>query len=283
MPTNAKKLVEDLGNLPAIPHIATQVLRLTSDPECSLSELQQVIASDQALAAQILKVANSAMFGSMRTIRTLPQAILTLGLTSVKNAVIASISKDLYMKSSMGFYKMIIWEHSLVSALAGSSLAKVFRFPAYDEVFLGGLLHDLGKSVLDLKFPQEYEKIIQSCYTSETTDGLKAEVDAFGFDHAMVGEALLESWNLPTTITQSVRWHHSPGDADPENVALAAYVSLGNIFALEMGKGVKTPCKLDDAKNEALVRAGIPGEALASQTDVVFECIEQDKALITGF
>ncbi|MCL1893693.1 MAG: HDOD domain-containing protein [Holophagaceae bacterium] len=280
---DAKKLVENLGNLPPIPHIATQVLRLTSDMDCSLSELQQAIASDQALAAQMLKIANSAMFGSMRAIRTLPQAIMTLGLNSVKSAVIASISKDFYMKSSMGFYKTVIWEHSLVSALAGSSLAKVFRFPAHDEVFLGSLLHDIGKSVLDLKFPGKYEKIANSCYCGETVDVLKAEVDAFGFDHAMVGGALLESWNLPTTVTQSVRWHHSPGNADAESIVLAAYVSLGNIFALEMGKGLKTPTKFDDAKNEALERAGISKEAYASQTDVVFECIEQDKAFVTGF
>ncbi|MCL1892874.1 MAG: HDOD domain-containing protein [Holophagaceae bacterium] len=283
MSTNVNKLVEDLGKLPPIPHIATQVLKLTSDPDCSLNELQQVIASDQALAAQILKIANSAMFGSMRAIRTLPQAILTLGLNSVKNTVIASISKDLYMKSSMGFYKMIAWEHSLVSALAGSALAKIFRFHDRDEVFLGGLLHDLGKSVLDLKFPAEYEKVIKSFYNGETTNALQLESEVFGFDHAMVGEALLLHWNLPKEITQCVRYHHNPSSADADCVTLAGFVALGNLFALEMGKGIKTPRKFDEAKAEALKCAGISEDALASQTDVIFECIEQDNILITGF
>jgi len=283
MSSSANMLVEDLGSLPPIPHIADQVLKLTSDPDCSVSELQNVICTDQSLAAQILKIANSAMFGSMKEVRTLPQAIATLGLTYVKSAVIASIAKDLYMKSSMGFYKVIIWEHSLVSALAGGAFAKILLFPSHDEVFLGGLLHDIGKSVLDLKYPVQYEKIIRSYYAGEISECSQAELDAFGCDHSMVAEALLHSWNLPNELIQCVRWHHSPANAEPECVALAAYVSLGNIFALEMGKGIQRPHSFDAAKKTALTLAGISEETLALQAEAVFECIEKDIALITGF
>jgi len=283
MSDSATKLVEDLGNLPPIPHIADQVLKLTSDPDCSVNELQKVISVDQALAAQILKIANSAMFGAMKEVHTLPQAIATLGFNYVKSAVIASIAKDLYMKSPMGFYKVIIWEHSLISALAGGALAKILLFPSYDEVFLGGLLHDIGKSVLDLKYPIQYEKIIRSYYVGEISDCSQAEVDAFGCDHSMVAEALLYSWNLPNDLAQCVRWHHNPANAEPEYVALASYVSLGNIFALEMGKGIQKPSSFDAAKKNALALAGIPEETLALQAVAVFDCIEKDIGLITGF
>jgi HD-like signal output (HDOD) protein len=279
----ANKLVENLGSLPPIPHIATQVLRLTSDPDCSVGELQRVISSDQALAAQILKIANSAMFGSMRAIRTLPQAIITLGLNTLKSSVIASIAKDMYMKSSMGFYKIIIWEHSLYSALAGGAIAKIYGLPKYDEVFLGTLMHDLGKSVIYFKYPDRYEKIINLFYNGEVLDSSQAEMDAFGFDHAMVGEALLEAWNLPKTLSQCVRWHHSPAKAEPENAALVSYVSLGNLFALEMGKGIKRPQRSDAAKKEALEQLGITEAEVDSQADAIHDQIELDKALITGF
>ncbi|MDR2562027.1 MAG: HDOD domain-containing protein [Holophagales bacterium] len=283
MSSSAQKLVEDLGSLPPIPHIADQVLRLTSDPECPVSELQKLISSDQALAAQILKIANSTMFGAMKEIRTLPQAIVALGLKNLKSAVIASIAKDLYMKSAMGFYKVIIWEHSLVAALAGGAIAKILRFPQQDEVFLGGLLHDIGKSVLDMKYPAQYEKITKAYYAGEMPECSSAELEAFGCDHAMVAEELLQSWNIPPVIAHCVRWHHSPGNADPESVVLASYVSLGNIFALEMGKGIKKPHSFNAPKKTALDLAGIQEEALAEQAEAVFECIEKDIALITGF
>jgi len=277
------KLVEDLGTLPPIPHIADQVLKLTSDHDCPVSELQKVISADHALAAQILKVANSAMFGSMKEIRTLPQAITTLGLKNLKSAVIASIAKDLYMKSSMGFYKVIIWEHSLIAALAGGAIAKILRFPLYEEVFLGGLLHDIGKSVLDIKHPARYEKITKAYYSGEIPDCSNAELDAFGCDHSMVAEALLQSWNLPSAISECVRWHHNPAEAKPEHATLTSYVSLGNIFALEMGKGIKRPHSFDAAKKTAMDLAGIPEETLAQEAEAVFDCIEKDIALITGF
>jgi HD-like signal output (HDOD) protein len=283
MSVSASKLVEDLGSLPPIPHVADQVLKLTSDHDCSINELQKLISSDQALAAQILKVANSASFGSMREVCTLPQAIATLGLKNVKSAAIASMAKDLYMKSTMGFYKVIIWEHSLVSALAGGAIAKILRFHLHDEVFLGGLLHDIGKSVLSLKYPAQYGKIIKSYFTGGISDCSQAELDEFGCDHSMVAESLLLSWNFPSTLVQCVRWHHSPADAKPECVALASYVSMGNIFALEMGKGIQKPRSFDAAKKTAMALAGIPEEALAMQAEAVFECIENDVALITGF
>jgi HD-like signal output (HDOD) protein len=283
MSTSAKKLVEDLGSLPPIPHIADQVLKLTSDPDCSVDKLQKMISSDQALAAQVLKIANSAMFASMKEIHTLPQAIVALGIKNLKSAVIASIVKDLYMRSSMGFYKVIIWEHSLVSALAGGAIAKIFRFPQQEEVFLGGLLHDIGKSVLDLKYPAQYEKITKSYYAGELQYCSEAEFDAFGCDHSMVAEELLYSWNIPAAIVQCVRWHHTPDKAEPKCVALTSYVSLGNIFALEMGKGIQKPHSFDAAKKTALDLAGIPEETLALQAEAVFECIEKEIALITGF
>jgi len=238
MPITPHELVADLGSLPQIPHIASQVLRLTVDPDCSVNELQRLIASDQALAAQILKIANSAMFGMVREVSTLSQAITVLGLNNVKSVAIASSAKNLYRRSAAVFHQMAIWEHSVVSALAGSVLARVFHYPAQDEVFLSGLIHDVGKSVIALKYPNRYRDIINSIYNGEIEDALQAEQDAFGFDHAMVGEALLDSWNLPGILSHCVRWHHCPANADPENALLTAYIALGNLFAYEVGENI---------------------------------------------
>jgi len=283
MPISPHELVADLGSLPQMPHIASQVLRLTVDPDCSVSELQRLIASDQALAAQILKIANSAMFGMVREVRTLSQAITTLGLNTVKSVVIASSAKNLYKRNSAVFHQMAIWEHSVVTALAGSVLAKVFHFPLQDEVFLSGLIHDVGKSVIALKYPNRYREIINSIYTGEIENGLQAEQDAFGFDHAMVGEALLDSWNIPGMLSHCVRWHHNPDSADAENAILTAYIALGNLFAYKVGENVGKPNDFDTIKEDAFRIIGISEETFNSQKEMIFECLEQDKAFIMGF
>jgi HD-like signal output (HDOD) protein len=279
----AKKLVADLGSLPPIPHIAAQVLKLTSDPDCSVSELQRVIGSDQALTAQILKIANSATFGMMREVRTLPQAIMTLGLNAVKSVVVASSAKDLYMHGKPTHFQVAIWEHSLVAALAGRAFGKIFRFPGYDEVFLGGLLHDIGKSVLYFKFPDRFETILQSVHSGKILDSLAEEQECFGFDHTMVGEVLLDAWNLPPTFSQCVRWHHSPKSSDEESLAMTAFVALGNVFAIEAGKGIGGPEGLESAKRDALELAGLTEDSLAARREEVLEFLEQDKVLIKGF
>jgi len=277
------KIIEDLGSLPPIPHIAAQVLRLVSDPDCSVGELQRVISSDQALAAQMLKMANSSAFGMVRKVHTLTQAIMALGLNMVKSVAIASCAKNLYLRSSASFFRMIIWEHALIAALAGHAIAKAFRFQAQDEVFLGALMHDIGKSVMSFKYPDVHGKILKDLHEGKITDGLEAEREAFGMDHAMLGEALVEMWNLPTAFSQCVRWHHSPSGADPEWRALTAYVTLGNLFALEMGKGIGTQRDVSVEKAEALQATGISGWVLALHKDQILESIETDELLVTGF
>ena len=283
MSVTTNKLVADLGSLPPIPHIASQVLRLTSDPDCSVPELQRTISSDQALTAQILKIANSAAFGMMRDVRTLSQAIMTLGLNAVKSVVIASSAKDLFIRGSATYYQMAIWEHSLVSALTGRALAKIFRFSGFDEVFLGGLLHDIGKTVMYLKFPDRYIKIIKSVHDGGIPETMQAELDSFGFDHTMVGQALLDSWNLPANLSQCVRWHHSPLNAEADYRPMAAFVALGNSFALEMGKGIGDCRHLEASRTDALGLLGISEETLAAQKEVVLDYLELDKVLIMGF
>jgi HD-like signal output (HDOD) protein len=120
---------------------------------------------------------------------------MTLGFSTIKSVVIASSAKNLYSRGSAGLQERLFWEHALVSALAGRSYGRVLRFPRSEEVFLAALMHDIGKSVMGMKFPDRYGALIKTLY-NEQGDFLEMELETFGFDHAMVGEALLRSWNL---------------------------------------------------------------------------------------
>ena len=251
MPITPQELIANLGDLPPLPQVAAQVLRLSADPDSTTDELQRVISTDQALAAQILKIANSAMFGMVREVKTLTQAIMTLGFSTIKSIVIASSARNLYKRGGTGLQERLLWEHALVTAIAARAYARSFRSPRVEEAFLSGLMHDIGKAVMGLKFPERYGAMMRSIYNDDA-DGMDSELDLFGFDHTMVGEAILHQWNMARSLENTVRWHHDPGHAPAEDQALTAFVNL-------------------------------TAETLAGHRLVAVEALEADKNLIKDF
>ncbi|HNX95149.1 MAG TPA: HDOD domain-containing protein [Holophaga sp.] len=282
MPITPQELIANLGDLPPLPQVAVQVLKIAADPDASTDDLKQVIATDVALTAQILKIANSAMFGMMREVRTLTQAIMTLGFSTIKSVVIASSAKNLYSRGNTGLQERLMWEHALVTALAGRAYGRDLRFSRAEECFLGGLLHDIGKSVLGLKFPDRYSALIRSAY-NDGTDLMQMELDVFGFDHAMVGEALLHAWNLASSLESVVRWHHDPAHAPEADRTLVALIALGNRLAHDQKIGIGTSEHLEEATTQALDILGLAPEQLEEHRESVLSALEMDKSLITDF
>ncbi|MDE3032107.1 MAG: HDOD domain-containing protein [Acidobacteriota bacterium] len=282
MPITPQELISNLGDLPPLPQVATQLLRLTADPDASAEDLRRVISTDQALTGQILKIANSAMFGMVREVTTLTQAIMTLGFSTNKSVVFASSAKNLYHRGTVGLQERLIWEHALVAAIASRAFAKALRFPRVEEAFIGGLLHDIGKSVMGVKFPERYSALLRTVY-NERGDGLALELDTFGFDHAMVGEALVQKWNLAPSLQQAARWHHDPIHAQDDHLPLAAIVALANRLALEQKAGIGDPIHLESASLQAMDILHLGPEALESHQEAVRAAIEQDKTMIAEF
>lgn len=282
MPITPQELIANLGDLPPLPQVASQVLRVSADPDATAEDLRKIIAMDQALTSQILKISNSAMFGMVRGVTTLTQAIMTLGFSTIKSVVIASSAKNLYHRGTVGLQERLIWEHALVSAIASRAFAKSLRFPRLEEAFIGGLLHDIGKSVMGVKFPERYAALLRSVYN----DGgicLDLELETFGFDHAMVGEALVTQWNLAASLQAAVRWHHDPIQAGGDHRELAAIVALANQMALEEKVGIGDPAHLESATHQAMEILGLGPEALAGIKEGIRSVIEQDKSMIAEF
>ena len=280
MPLSPHEVIQNLGELPPLPQVATRVIRITADLDTSTEQLQNLIRTDQALTSQILKVANSAMFGRMREITTLTQAILTLGFSTTRSVVLASSVKNLFTRGPVGLQERILWEHALVTALTGSAFSKAMRFPIAEEVFLAGLMHDIGKSVMFLKFPESYGTLLRRLH-EEGGDGLSLELDTFGFDHAMVGEALLASWNLAEGLEAVARWHHDPLQAALEHQRLVALVALGNQMAFDLQVGIGMPDALAGATWEAMDILHLNDSTYQEHRTSALEALERDKALIT--
>jgi putative nucleotidyltransferase with HDIG domain len=222
------------------------------------------------------------MFGMMREVKTLSQAIMTLGFSTIKSVVIASSAKNLYSRGSAGLQERLMWEHALATAMMGRAYGKLLRFPRTEEIFLAGLMHDIGKSVMGIKFPDRYGAMIRTVYNDQG-DSLEMELDVFGFDHTMVGEALLRSWNLSQSLEQTVRWHHEPLEAPLENRPLTALVALGNQMALNQKIGIGRPESLALPTRQALEILNLSPEQLEGHHEAILQALELDKSLLTEF
>ena len=282
MPMTPQEVIQNLGDLPPLPQVATRAIRISAESDTSSEELQDLIRRDQALSAQLLRIANSAMFGRMREVVTLTEAIMTLGFSTARSVVIASSVKNLFTRGPASLLERSLWEHALASAITGSALCRCLRFPMAEEVFLAGLIHDIGKSVMALKFPEAYGALLRDL-RDHGGDGLSLELDAFGFDHAMVGEALLESWNLAEGIEAVVRWHHDPLQAPTEHRRLVALVALGNQVAIDLQIGLGSPDSLAGATREAMDILQLDNGAYQEHRTGTVEALERDRALLTEF
>jgi HD-like signal output (HDOD) protein len=262
-----QEVIQNLGDLPPLPQVAARAIRISADSDTSSKQLQNLIRTDQALSAQLLRVANSAMFGRMREVATLTEAILTLGFSTARSVVIASSVKNLYNRGP---------------AITGSAFSRSMRFSVTEEVFLAGLMHDIGKSAMVLKFPESYIALLRRIQ-EEGGDGLNMELDTFGFDHSMVGEALLRSWNLSEGIEATVRWHHEPLQAPPEHRRVVALVALGNQVAIDLQIGLGSPDSLAGATWEAMDILQLDDGTYQEHRIGALEALERDRALITDF
>jgi HD-like signal output (HDOD) protein len=166
--------------------------------------------------------------------------------------------------------------------MASRAFAKSLRFPRIEEAFIGGLMHDIGKSVLGVKFPERYGTLLRMAYNEEGIC-LNLELDTFGFDHAMVGEALVSQWNLAPSLQAAVRWHHDPIHALEAHQELAAIVALANHLALEEKVGIGGPQHLEGTSQQAMGILKLGPEALAGIKEGVRAAIEQDKTMISEF
>jgi HD-like signal output (HDOD) protein len=282
MPMTPQEVIKNLGDLPPLPKVATRAIQISADSDASSEELQRLIRTDQALSAQLLKISNSALFGRMREVATLTEAIMTLGFSTSRSVVIASSVKSLYTRGPAGNQERILWEHALATAILGSAFSRAMRFAFTEETFMAGLMHDIGKIVMTLKFPEAYDSLLRQVH-DQGGDGLSMELETFGFDHAMVGEALLESWNLTEGIESAARWHHDPIQAPKQHQRLVALAALGNQVAMDLQIGIGSPDSLAGATWEALDILKLNDATYQRHRTAALEALEQDKSLITGF
>ncbi len=243
MATGLYNVVARACSLPPIPLVAVQVMRAVMDPDTSAQDLSKIISADSVLVSRILKVANSAFYGCTRSIKTLKMAINILGFKTIKNMVVALSSKSMYSSTSEA--EKFLWEHSLSTAFASQLLARHVGLGASEDVFICGLLHDIGKVILSDQNPRSYGRILPD-YIKSAEPIIGYEKEQFGFTHAEVGGALCRSWKLPEELEGAIKFHHSSAlnrlvELEPYMGKLSALTALADVLCNKLHHGAKLP------------------------------------------
>lgn len=274
---HAKAIAAKVGDLPPLPHIASRLIEIVSDTNSNAGDLEKLISRDQALAVRVLKIANSALFGRRGTISSVSRAVVTLGFKTVHSLVIAASTETLFRSNSTNFKDKLLWEHAVAVALAAGFLARECRYAGAEEAFLGGLLHDIGKVVLDANLGERYQQVLERVYNEGVTF-VEAERDMLGFDHAEVGSLVIKKWNLPPSIEEAIRLHHRTQGAllDP---TLCAIVSLANSLCVQTGIGPERRPEMDLGQLEATNRLQLTPERLTLIAKLVESRLVEEKEL----
>jgi HD-like signal output (HDOD) protein len=224
----------EIQSLPALPMVVNALSRRIGDATVSAGEIGRLLAHDQALTARVLRLSNSAFYSPREPVRTPEQAVVLLGLGTVRAIILkASIFSAYDMARARPF-----WLHALGTACAARIVARAAGMGRGDDTFVMGLLHDLGKLALDEFLPELYRPVRDAV---ERNGGLlrDAEIRLLGCDHAAVGRFLCEHWSLPPAYRDAIAGHHDISLVGEAHRPFAACVQLADIIAraLLIGSG----------------------------------------------
>jgi len=220
-----------IGNVPTLPQAATRALAIVNDPKCSVSDFSRVIESDPALATSLLKLVNSSYYGGNTKISNLTTAITRLGLRETQNLILAVSVRSVFrwMPKDQQSERDRLWRHSGLTGVLCRQINEKLGLGFGGEEFSAGLSHDLGRIMLAVGYPDVFSKLAESKLINETKL-IEQEQKLLGFSHCDLGGWLANVWNLPSELTESIQYHHSPMNA-PNHQVLASVVSIAEEMA----------------------------------------------------
>ena len=241
-----EEFVASVEHLPLFTGIAAQLIRSVDDESMTATELARQISTDPALVAQLLRLVNSPYYGLRRSVATVSDAIAVLGLNLVRRVVIAAVlQRPLFAYLHDTRVARDFWRHNLLCGLLSRHLHQRKRLNG-EVAYIAGLLHDVGRLVMLLKYPQEVDAMLDDRSVNDAT-ALERERARFGFDHALVGAALLELWDVPNPMVVCAGLHAD--EAEPDD-ALAASVWQANLLVHQLYD--EPPGEIDEAELAAI-------------------------------
>jgi putative nucleotidyltransferase with HDIG domain len=220
-----ERLERHLAELPVLPMVVLELMQLKPSDDAYFEKVSSLIARDPAFATRTLRLANSAMYSTPRTIGTLREAVLRIGSSEAAAFIMAHSAVRVFLPR--GDWQSNLWRHALQVGGFARGLAPFVRGASVPQevAYLGGLLHDLGRFILYLEAPEELRDIDEAQW-STPDELIAAEQRICGFNHAELGYLAARKWNLPADLASLIRYHHGGGRAAGLSSDLMAIVSL---------------------------------------------------------
>ncbi len=236
-----ERILDKAEDMPVLPHIAMEILNLIDDKYSVPDDFENVVENDQVLTLKILKLANSAYYGYPREIISIKEAIIILGLDTLKSLALSMLTRRILSKNlnNYGLSRGQLWEHSLAVGMIARSLARSLKLANLERFFVSGLLHDIGKLLFDL-YLDHYGKDFHRQILEGGLQFSEAEARISGHDHAWLGSKLIERWNLPDFLVQTVRYHHLWDKAPSQYQKDAYIINIANRLSYSIARGSGT-------------------------------------------
>lgn len=238
-----RALIARTTTLPSAPAIYQELMRVLQAPDTSAQQIATMLGWDIGMTAKILQLVNSAFFGLRRHITSPEDAVMFLGVDTVK-ALALSVSAFSSFNSSKcpRFSIEDLQQHSAAVAAIARGIAKSQNVSktALDDSFVAGLLHDVGQLVLVAHHPEQYHRVLSAVAAGDRT-AADAEREIFGTTHAEVGSYLLGLWGLPDSVVEAVAFHHHPSRCPEEHFGPVAAVHVANVLAEMQPDGRPAP------------------------------------------
>lgn len=268
-----RKILNSIKDLPPMPKIIYKAREVMANPISGFKEIAEVIETDQAIAAKVLQVANSAYYGLSGMVSSIHQATVVLGHKTLEQ-LITMVSATSLLGSHLRGYRMgsgDLWQHSLAVAICSRLIAKD-RAPAMEnDAFSVGLIHDAGKLALDRYILERKAQVDQALDAGNTF--LEVEKRVLGFDHTELASDLCYKWKLPENHISAMRYHHEPGTSDGSQ--LAFIVHTANYIAQQSGIGSSMDAARYALHPEALDFLALDEADLSVYSDKMAESVNQ--------
>jgi putative nucleotidyltransferase with HDIG domain/predicted Zn finger-like uncharacterized protein len=233
------QIVQKIDDLPPMPQVVMQTQQLLADPNSAVKDVATIIESDQAIAAKVLKVANSAYYGMSGKISTIQHASVLLGYRALAEIITMVAASGILLGKlpGYGFEAEDLWRHSLAVALCAKRIAQRKAPELEYESHTAGLIHDVGKIILDEHIAAN-RSAIDDFMADEQQTLLNAEKHVLGFDHAEIAGEICKKWHIPDTIALAITNHHYPSRSGKDKLSYTMH--LADYTAVMSGIGYES-------------------------------------------
>ena len=236
-------LIRRVKNVLAVPHILNRVLKIADDDTSGAKQLAQAIESDAATVAMVLRKANTVFYGAGQPITDVKDAVVRIGTNEIKALVLSLNAVKMFSKEqkSNGFSRLDYWKHTLATGILARIMGHQLKLPNADDLFVGGLLHDIGKIIFDEYLSPPFDDIVLQAINNRSPLRVE-EKKMLGYSHVNVGEAILDAWKFPECFQVIVARHHHPEPLRKEtckeqHLIMARVVYIANLLAKALGVG----------------------------------------------